>query len=226
MNSTLSDSRQKIVWGVLILGLVTIGSVWVWQKFGGITNVGAPFMAPDPTGRDESRPYNGTNAASLLPTYGEAPDFTFTERSGRAFSKSELLGKPWIADFIFTSCAGQCPFMSSEMSKLQGLFSKETPMQFVSFTVDPKRDTPEVLSEYAERYGAEKERWFFLTGSPEEIDRILKGFFLSPVEEPAMHSLYFILVDEKGALRGYYDSSEAGAIKRLIRDAKILTRSS
>ena len=138
-------------------------------------------------------------------------------------SKGQLLGKPWIANFIFTSCAGQCPLMSAQMAKLQSQFSTETGFQFVSFTVDPKRDTPEILSEYADRYQAEKGRWFFLTGPEAEINRILKEFFLSPVEEPAMHSIRFILVDSKGEIRGYYDSSDAGAMKQLEHDAGALT---
>ena len=113
--------------------------------------------------------------------------------------------------------------MSLEVRRIQGLFSRETGLRFVSFTIDPQRDTPEVLSQYADRYGAEKDRWFFLTGPQEEMNRILGGFFLSPVNEPAMHSIRFILVDQEGKMRGYYDSSDPQAVKQLVRDAEILT---
>jgi len=114
--------------------------------------------------------------------------------------------------------------MSLQMKRLQSLFPSETGFRFVSFSVDPERDTPEVLASYADRYEAEKGRWFFLTGPGEEINRILREFFLSPVEEPAMHSVRFILVDGEGRIRGYYDSSDSGSINQLIHDATILIK--
>ena len=162
---------------------------------------------------------------SVLALFGQAPDFLLTERRGGTFSKEKLAGKPWVADFIFTSCAGQCPLMSLEMKKLQNQFGAETGFRFVSFSVDPDRDTPAVLAEYANRYEAQKDRWFFLTGPRQEINRILKEFFLSPVEEPAMHSIRFILVDGKGQIRGYYDASDTASMDQLVHDAKLLTTS-
>ncbi len=190
------------MWIVLALLLMGMGLTWFLQNLKGRTR---------PEG-------------SILAVYGKAPLFSLTERSGRAFSGTELLGKPWIADFIFTSCAGQCPLMSLKMQKLQKDFSRGSGLQFVSFTVDPGRDTPEVLSQYADRYNAEKDRWFFLTGPKEEANRLLKEFFLSPVEEPAMHSIRFILVDREGQIRGYYDSSDDRSMKQLAYDAELLIR--
>ncbi len=115
--------------------------------------------------------------------------------------------------------------MSLQMKRFQSLFGPKTGLRFVSFTVDPDRDTPGVLTQYADRYEAEKDRWFFLTGLKSEISRILKEFFLSPVEEPAMHSIRFILVDGEGGIRGYYDSSDPASMNQLIRDTKILAGS-
>ena len=112
--------------------------------------------------------------------------------------------------------------MNLKLKGLQSRLGAETGFRFVSFTVDPETDTPAVLSEYAERFGAEKDRWFFLTGPQAEMDRILGGFFLSPLEEPAMHSLRFILVDRQGRIRGYYDSSDGEAMKQLLRDAHVI----
>ncbi len=229
--------------GLLFLVLVAIGSVLVWRGFGeqspraalrwhdesviarseatkqslGSEIASAPFGAlPRNDGREPE--------SSVLAVYGEAPDFSLTERSGQTFAKGDLAGKPWIADFIFTSCAGQCPLMSLQMKGLQKEFPQGSGFQFVSITVDPQRDTPKVLSEYADRYGAEKGRWFFLTGPQPQIDRIMKGFFLSPADEPVMHSIRFILIDRKGRIRGYYDSSDPPSMKQLIHDAKILAK--
>lgn len=201
---------MKWVWGILFVVAIAMGSMLIWQRFG------------LETGQLSSLPRMAmTNEGTVLAVFGPAPDFSLTERSGGPFSKKDLSGKPWIADFIFTSCAGQCPLMSLQMKKFQDQLGPAG-FRFVSFTVDPDRDTPEVLAQYADRYRAEKEQWFFLTGPKNETNRVLKEFFLSPVEEPAMHSIRFILVDEEGRIRGYYDSSETGSVNQLLHDAKIL----
>jgi cytochrome oxidase Cu insertion factor (SCO1/SenC/PrrC family) len=206
---------RKILWGLLIAIVIgTVGNVALWW-FRNQAPAGSPFMKFKRLGPPEG---------SVLAVFGNAPDFSLTERSEKTLSRADLLGRPWVADFIFTSCAGQCPLMSLEMQKLQKQFPAETGLRFVSFTVDPERDTPGVLSAYADRYAAEKERWFFLTGPLEEMNRILKEFFLSPVEEPAMHSIRFILVDREGAIRGYYDSSDPGALEQLRYDATLLLK--
>lgn len=203
---------MKIVWALLALGFLIVGSIGVW-KFDvsrpSRVSGNAPPQAVQPEGK-------------VAAEFGNSPAFSLTERSGKTLSKEDLRGKPWIADFIFTSCAGQCPLMSLQMKALQKQFGPETGFRFVSFTVDPKRDTPEVLAKYAGRYEAEKDRWFFLTGPMEEMNRILKEFFLNAVETPDMHSVRFILVDGAGRIRGYYDSSDPNAMNQLVHDAKIL----
>jgi len=218
---------MKWVWGSLVLMAVVLGSAIIWWRFE-TKNVGAPFMAPivNQKGAMNRAPTTGilfrNDEGSVLAVFGKAPDFSLTERSGKTFSKANVEGKPWIADFIFTSCAGQCPLMNQQMKKFQDQFGPESGFRFVSFTVDPDRDTPEVLSEYAKRYNAKEDQWFFLTGPKEETNRILKEFFLSPVDQPAMHSVRFILVDAEGQIRGYYDSSDPGSMNQLVHDARIL----
>ena len=153
------------------------------------------------------------------PNYYPMPGFTLTERSGRPVTQATLAGKAWIADFIFTRCAGQCPTLSAKMSRL----SKEMKgISFVSFSVDPAYDSPEVLSTYADRYEADRERWLFLTGPKEEIDRITTGLKMSRVDEPVMHSARFILIDRKGNTRGYYDANDDKRLEQLKRDARLI----
>jgi len=224
---------MKWVWASLALCAVAVGSLWIGTRFD-MENPSMRHPERSDTSSSAAKPRGSRDPSSatppqddqgiLLAVFGQAPEFMLTERSGRVFSKEGLAGKPWVADFIFTSCAGQCPLMSLEMRRLQGLFGPETGFRFVSFSVDPERDTPEVLASYADRYEAEKGRWFFLTGPKQEINRILKEFFLSPAEEPAMHSVRFILVDGEGQIRGYYDSSDSGSINQLIHDATILIK--
>ncbi|MCB1022258.1 MAG: SCO family protein [Acidobacteria bacterium] len=164
-----------------------------------------------------------------LPEYGQTPAFELTERSGRTVSSSELAGKVWVADFIFTTCAGPCPLMSTHMASLQRALDGRD-VELVSFTVDPERDTPEVLSAYAKRYKADPERWLFLTGEKQALyDMIKKGFLLAvddgsltqgdtPGPGIVTHSVKFVLVDQQGLIRGYYSGEEAGVVDAILPD--------
>jgi protein SCO1/2 len=164
---------------------------------------------------------------SSLPDYSVVPEFSLTERSNRPVARQDLVGHVWVADFIFTHCSGICPAMSSNMEKLQNKLPKE--IRLVSFSVDPQNDTPEVLSEYANRYNADPERWLFLTGEQEAIQKLSIGGFklaLDPSSgteaEPITHSSRFVLVDREGHIRGYYGTEDPGALDRLIADANKL----
>jgi protein SCO1/2 len=172
-----------------------------------------------------------TQVSNELPVFGEIPPFTLTERSGRTITESDLAGEPWIADFIFTQCAGVCPILSGRMAELQGAVQAAgLTVRLVSFSVDPARDTPEVLREYAERFAADPERWIFLTGDRETLYRLIgEGFRLSVAErspeeaaedggELITHSDRFVLVDGARRIRGYYHGTEPDAVERVLRD--------
>lgn len=174
-------------------------------------------------------------AAESPPVYGEIPDFRLTNQSGKPFALADLKGKIWIADFIFTRCAGVCPLMSSKMRELQKPFESEPRMRFVSFTVDPDYDRPSVLEEYAKRYQAAPDRWFFLTGDKAMLYALSEKHFLLGVgeipeaereaaDQAVRHSSKFALIDSGGRVRGYYDWEEAGSLDRLIQDAEALLR--
>ncbi|MGH7782572.1 MAG: SCO family protein [Candidatus Binatia bacterium] len=92
------------------------------------------------------------------------PDFPLVERSGNKITLAGLCGKIWIADFIYTHCTDTCPLQGAGMAKLQDRWMKEGKLKLVSFSVDPERDTPRLLSEYAKRSKADANRWLFLTG--------------------------------------------------------------
>jgi protein SCO1/2 len=160
------------------------------------------------------------------------PLFALTDQQNRAVTGETLRGRVWVADFIFTSCAGQCPLMSEAMRALQEAFADEPQLSFVSFSVDPSRDTPERLAIYAVRYGADA-RWTLLTGAREAIQRLcVQGFRLAfddqpeVAQEPILHSVRFVLVDRTGQIRGYYDATEAQAMARLRQDVTRLLEAS
>ena len=155
-----------------------------------------------------------------LPIYGSVSNFILTEKSGKPFSLGDLKGKRWVASFMFTSCSGLCPMVNQEINRLQKLLPPD--IRFVSFTVDPERDTPRILSSYAKGFEADDNRWFFLTGAKETLNRVTTSFHMSAIDNPSLHSLKLVLVDQNAQIRGYYDSSDQEAMKKLLADAKKL----
>lgn len=180
------------------------------------------------TSREASRP-----ELEQLAKFGTAPEFSLIERSTTPISTSDLAGKVWIADFIYTRCKDTCPLQSAMMAQLQAEFEHDPDLKLVSITVDPLHDSPAVLSSYADEYGAMQDRWLFLTGDLGEIRQLVQeGFRLSavPVEgaddDPVIfHSSRFVLIDRSGAIRGYYDSRDNEALARLRENARRLLAS-
>jgi protein SCO1/2 len=165
----------------------------------------------------------GCTASAGLPSYGVVPDFALTDQSNQPFLSADTLrGKVWIADFIFTNCAGPCPRMSAQMHQVDtALRPAIQDLRLVSFTVDPARDTPAVLAKYAERYQAQPGVWFFLTGPQAALHNLARNvFLLGDVNGDLEHSTRFVLIDRQSRVRGYYLTSDEDAIPRLIADAK------
>lgn len=169
--------------------------------------------------------------AEPLPDLGALPAFTFTRHDGRAFGLQQLKGRPFVANFIFTRCPTVCPLFSQKMAALQG--RTDPGLALVSFSVDPRYDTPERLAAYARKYGADEARWSFLTGDYAQLeDTVVGGFKVSmgretPDENDVLgifHGTHFVLVDGAGHIRGYYESNDAAATEQLVRDAARLVR--
>jgi len=166
-------------------------------------------------------------ANHALPKDGVVPPFQLIDQNGQPFGSQQLLGKIWIADFVYSTCPGPCPMISSRMSETQKPL-RDTDVMLVSFSVDPQHDTPAVLREYAARLSAEPGRWHFLTGDKTTIYRLVRdGFKLATAEGGAagpIHSIRMVLVDRTGMIRGYYDATDADAVTRLLADTNHLLR--
>ncbi len=164
-----------------------------------------------------------------LASYGTVPNFQLTNQNGQPFGSAQLSGKIWIADFVYTTCPGPCPMISSRMSELQKPLEKSD-VHLVSVSVDPEKDTPEVLREYAGRLHAQPGRWDFLTGSKAAIYNLSRdGFKLAADDGSAnegvpVHSTRLILVDRRGTIRGYYDALAPDAVTKLLADTSHLLR--
>ena len=159
-----------------------------------------------------------------LPVLGMVPEFRMQDQNAAMFDSASLDGRVWIANFIFTTCGFACPEMTKQMRLLQDRL-KEVPgltdqVSLISFSVDPERDRPEVLSKFAGEYGADDAWWRFLTGTTEDAVRLSQDGFQLPAAGGTSggiptHSDLFGLVDRQGRLRGHY---------RPLRDAEDLSR--
>src|SRR5439155_18489541 len=162
-----------------------------------------------------------TESKWQLSTFGSVPDFALTDAGGGTLRRADLREKVWIASFIFTRCAEACPAMMRQEASVQGQLPLRDDVRLVSFSVDPDYDSPPVLTKYAKTFGADRSRWLFLTGDKKQIyDLASRGFQLNAVEGdpakemPILHSSKLVLVDRRGAIRGYYDSNDAAELQK------------
>ena len=200
------SARRGVLWGLLVAVLIGVFAAAVWQR----------RNRPEPP-----------------PVLGTVPEFTLINRDGRTIRRADLAGSPWIADFVFTRCPASCPMMTSRLARLIEDLPADSGLRFVSISVDPEHDTPEVLERYAASYQAPA-RWLFLTGDGRQIYRLCREGFKLGVDanpqanggetaEPILHSTRFVLVDGEGRVRGYYDAFDAESMKALTRDLEALT---
>lgn len=159
--------------------------------------------------------------------YGAVSEWALTDQDGRPFGSTQLRGKPYVVTFVFTSCPGVCPTITSTVRNLQTrLRERELDARLVTITVDPDHDTPEVLKAYARRYAADHASWTFVTGEREAIHRLIVREFKQALgdREPTgadpsvydiMHSMKLVLVDGRGHIRGFYDM-DADSLARLL----------
>jgi protein SCO1/2 len=213
--------NQKIIttvlWSFLVLTMIAVVGMGMWargDRDGQVAASGVQSFGDAPLGQG-------------LPILFDAPHLKLTDQNGRPFDSDALKGDVWVAAFIFTNCPGVCPMMTQKMAKLQETVPSPD-VKLVSITVDPARDTPEVLKEYAKRANADEARWHFLTGSQEDILAAAAGLKLSvqPAKDglPIQHAENFLLVDRKGRVRGAYHSKDEDALKQLPRDAETLLK--
>jgi len=204
-------------WPIIILG-VLLAAVLVYR-----------LSTPPPASNQ------GHNSSNELPRIGTVPTFNLTERSGKNISNKDLAGKIWVADFVYTTCPGPCPMITANMAKIQAATAKDPRVQLVTFTVDPQSDTPAVLAAYADRYAADHDKWWFLTGPEKPLyDLIQNGFFQvvqdnrgKPPEDgqfQVTHSTYFVLVDGNGSVRGSFDGVGADGRADLLKSIKMLEK--
>lgn len=156
-----------------------------------------------------------------LRVIGPVANFTLTNQDGQVVTLADFTNRVWVADIIFTRCAGPCPRLTAQMKSLQEKLPAEYPTRFVTLTTDPEFDTPEVLKKYGQRFGADFNRWSFLTGTKSEIAALASGSLklsaqpVKPAEQQNaadlfIHATLFVIVDKHAQMRGYFETGGKG----------------
>jgi protein SCO1/2 len=171
-----------------------------------------------------------------LPVLAEVPAFSMKNQAGQAVTPAELRGQPFIADFVFLSCRTSCPKLTERMKLLHDrIRAKSSTVRLVSITVDPENDDVPALAKYTATLGLDPKIWSFLTGPIEQLDGVVvKGFKVQyekvkPIDPNAtvftiMHGDWFVLVDGKGRIRGYYDTHDPKKLDEILDNAQLLAR--
>lgn len=160
-----------------------------------------------------------------LPVLSQLPaEFELVDHEGRHMGSGEMRGKVWVANFIFTRCWGICPALTAHMRALVSHCGEDPAVRFVSVSVDPSYDTPDVLARYARQHGVRSDRWRFCTGERDKIVELVRRGFLLGVEpspdpnEPIVHSNRFALVDRQLRVRAYHQPTEQDFVQAVCED--------
>lgn len=156
-------------------------------------------------------------------------DFSFLNQLGDTITKVDVSGKIFVTDYFFTTCGGICPKMTLQLQRVQREFADDPNFLILSHTVNPKTDSVEVMYNYAERFEANPEKWWFLTGSKEELYTMArKSYLVVPDkadpnfshgdESDFIHTENFVLIDPDGRIRGMYDGTSPDEVSELMRD--------
>jgi protein SCO1/2 len=176
-----------------------------------------------------------------LPVIGQIADFTLTNQDGQATTLAALTNHVWVADIIFTRCAGPCPRMTCQMKSVQDGLTPDSNVRLVTLTTDPDYDSPEILKRYGQRFGADFNRWTFLTGTKDGVAGMAAGSLKlgsTPVASADqkgpvdlfIHTTIFVLVDKHANLRGIFQTGgedvdwEHGVRPKLLADIHRLER--
>src|SRR3954447_1714696 len=206
-------TTQKILtttlWGMAVLAMLLILALSSAKK------PTAPMLAVS----------NETDEQEL-PVLFDLPKFKLLDQDGKDLTDDQLRGTPFVASFVFTHCAGPCPMIFGKMAAMQQSIPNPN-IKLVTFTVDPTRDTPEVMKEKAKQLGAQEGRWTFVTGDADSIHKLLKDMLMptpGPEDDALMHTTEFYLFDASGKCRGKYMSNVPELMDQLAKDAEMLAQ--
>jgi protein SCO1/2 len=160
--------------------------------------------------------------------YQTVPAFTFINQNGDSTGSKNLEGNIYVADFFFTTCPSICPIMQRNMLNVYNAFKDSANFKIISFTIDPKHDTPAILKKYADKLGVTGNTWWFLNGDRDDVYQLATKSYLVAVTQDStaaggyVHQGYFVLIDKQKRIRGAYDGTDMKQVNQLIADIKTL----
>lgn len=172
---------------------------------------------------ERAAPDNPKTSLTLPPR--EVPEFQLTSHRGEEIKLVDLRGKVWVANFIFSSCPGPCKDLTRRLRQIDEALGTRADVRIVSFSIDPKTDTPQTLAKYAGEYGA-SERWLFLTGPRALTTKLAnEGFLLALTNDPEdfTHSDKIVVVDREGRARFWIDSHAKDAVAQTVKAVEALS---
>ncbi|GAB2982299.1 SCO family protein [Mucilaginibacter puniceus] len=204
-----------------LIGAAAIIILYSACKFDGDASKSLPIYGERET---VVKTVSGTDVTDTI--YHTIPDFNFVNQYGDSVTNKSLDGNIYVADFFFTSCPSICPIMHRNMLTVYNEFKNMEDVKIISFTIDPKHDSVDVLKNYADKLGITGDNWFFLQGQKEQTYQLSKSFLVTMPQEDAkeqfIHDGYFILVDKQKRVRGTYDGTDTKQVEKLIADITIL----
>jgi protein SCO1/2 len=176
--------------------------------------------------------YRTVDGKEVMDTvYPKMIEFEYLNQDSVLVKSTDMKGKIWIADFFFTSCPTICPTMTTQMKRLAVMTKDlEHEIQFMSFSINPTRDTPTELTKYIKHHGIEADNWQFFTGDEEKTHALgINHFQLFAGQDASAdggyaHSPAFTLVDKEGYVRGVYVGTETDQVNQLEKDLRKLLK--
>lgn len=204
--------KDKIIILIGILGVAACGVAVFLLTFGNTTGTPPTEDAPRPSG----------TAYANVPWkhFPNVSRFQFTDQTDQEFDSASLAGKPYAVSFFFASCPTICKDLNRTVERVNGQLKNEE-IAFVTISVDPENDTPEVLARYAEDFGATPDRWSFLTGPAHRVTQLGAHQFRVVVDRDT-HTDNILLVDKWGRYRDRFKWDDAYDMKRFVKVAKVL----
>jgi len=197
--TSASRNKEERFFLVVVLALAAGAGIGSWFAAGALKwHDAANEIAPDQSRRLEN--------------------FSLTDSTGRAVTRDDVRGKILAVSFLFTSCSLTCPEVSRRMAEIQNLTATNDDVRLLSLTVDPRTDTPAVLTKWGARFGADTNRWRLLTGDKARLHRLIGASFLAPETNNPFNSMpgnfagteRIAVVDKRGKVRAYFDGLRLG----------------
>lgn len=211
MSDTLKSSpwREEYTFLAIVLVLAALAGVGGWFVAAAKTSRGLPPDAPR-----------------------ELTGFVLTDRTGRTVTRADLEGKFLVVNFVFTGCSVTCLDVNRRMAEIQSLTATQPDVKLVSLTVDPRSDTPTVLADFGNRFGADTNRWLLLTGDKAVLYELIeKSFLPRDPNDPYNfmpggfnHTERIAVVDARGHVRAFFDGLKPETSPAVVEEINRLRR--